>query len=55
MVQGKHKTPDWLFGTIPHQMIFSNWEEIKHYLEHINISENIETHRRWYFFNAKNN
>jgi nucleoside 2-deoxyribosyltransferase len=55
MVQGKNKTPDWLFGTIPHQMIFSSWEEIQNYLEHIHTSENIDTHKRWYFFNAKNN
>lgn len=51
MVQGKEHTPDWLFGTIPHQMIFSTWEEIKSYLIHIDSSENIETHKRWYFFN----
>ena len=50
MVQGKRETPDWLFGTIPHQTIFSTWEEIKEYLVHINSSENIDTHRRWYFF-----
>ena len=52
MEQGKNKTPDWLFGTIPHQMIFSNWDEIKNYLIHIDSSENIETHRRWYFFSV---
>jgi len=50
MVQGKDQTPDWLFGTIPHQMIFSDWEEIKLYLIHMNTSENIDTHKRWYFF-----
>lgn len=50
MVQGKQHTPDWLFGTIPHQMIFSTWDEIKSYLTHINSSENIEHHKRWYFF-----
>ena len=50
MVQGKENTPDWIFGTIPHQNIFSDWNEIKTYLTHINESENIETHRRWYFF-----
>lgn len=55
MAQGKGNAPDWLFGMIPHQMIFSSWDEIKHYLEHINNSENIDTHKRWYFFNAKNN
>lgn len=52
MVQGKNHTPDWLFGTIPHQMIFSTWEEIKNYLVHIDSSENIDTHKRWYFFSV---
>lgn len=52
MVQGKDQTPDWLFGTIPHQMIFSCWEDIKEYLIHINSSENIDTYKRWYFFSV---
>lgn len=52
MVQGKSHTPDWLFGTIPHQMIFSTWDEIKSYLQHINTSENIDSHKRWYFFSV---
>jgi hypothetical protein len=52
MVQGKQQTPDWLFGTIPHQMIFSTWEEIKDYLVHIDGAENIDTYRRWYFFSV---
>jgi hypothetical protein len=52
MVQGKNHTPDWLFGTIPHQMIFSTWDEIKSYLQHINTSENIDSHKRWYFFSV---
>lgn len=51
MVQGKEHTPDWLFGTIPHQMIYSDWNDIYAYLEHINNSENINSHNRWYFFN----
>ena len=50
--QGKDHTPDWLFGTIPHQMIFSTWDEIKSYLVHIDSSENINTHKRWYFFSV---
>lgn len=52
MVQGKDQTPDWLFGTIPHQMIFSTWQDIKVYLTHINSSENIDTYKRWYFFDV---
>jgi nucleoside 2-deoxyribosyltransferase len=49
--QGKKHTPDWLFGTIPHQMIFSSWEEIKEYLVHIDSAENFDHYKRWYFFN----
>ena len=52
MEQGKNNTPDWLFGTIPHQMIFSTWDEVKEYLLHINSAENIETYKRWYFFSV---
>jgi nucleoside 2-deoxyribosyltransferase len=51
MEQGKRHTPDWLFGTIPHQMIFSSWEEIKEYLTHIDSAENFDHYKRWYFFN----
>ena len=50
MEQGKQNAPDWLFGTIPHQMIFSTWDELKDYLIHIARDENIETYKRWYFF-----
>lgn len=48
--QGKHNAPDWLFGTIPHQMLFSNWDDLKKYLIHINNDENIECYKRWQFF-----
>lgn len=51
MVQGKEHTPDWLLGTVPHQMIYSDWNDIYEYLEHINSSENFNTYNRWYFFN----
>lgn len=49
--QGKKNTPDWLFGTIPHQWFFSDWEEMKSYLIHINNDESIEHYNRWRFFN----
>jgi len=52
MVQGKNNAPDWLFGTIPHQMIFSSWDEIKIYLDTVNHSEAIDTFKRWYFFSV---
>lgn len=50
MVQGKQQAPDWLFGTIPHEMIFSSWDDIKEYLHQINSNEKINNHNRWYFF-----
>lgn len=50
MVQGKQNAPDWLFGTIPHQMIFSNWDDIKAYLHDINSISEINNYNRWYFF-----
>ena len=50
MVQGKQNAPDWLFGTIPHEMIFSDWDSIKNYLTTINVMNDIITHNRWYFF-----
>jgi nucleoside 2-deoxyribosyltransferase len=55
MVQGKRSAPDWLFGTIPHEMIFSSWNDIKTYLLQIHNNAEIKTYNRWYFFNAKNN
>lgn len=51
MVQGKSHTPDWLFGTIPHQMIFSTWDDLKSYISHINNDKIIEDYNRWKFFN----
>lgn len=49
MVQGKQFAPDWLFGTIPHQMIFSSWNSIKEYLRQIDTYTTIDTFNRWYF------
>lgn len=52
MVQGKNSAPDWLFGTIPHQMIFSSWDDIKNYLLKINTYLKIDSYNRWYFFDV---
>jgi hypothetical protein len=50
--QGKDHAPDWLWWTIPHQMIFSTWEEVKTYLDHIAFDplEKIDRFKRWIFF-----
>jgi nucleoside 2-deoxyribosyltransferase len=49
MEQGKASAPDWLFGTIPHNMIFSCWDDVKDYLFYIDVNKHIETFNRWYF------
>lgn len=48
--QGKAAAPDWLFGTIPHQHIFSTWEEVFSYLYEVAYANEVETFGRWYFF-----
>jgi hypothetical protein len=49
--QGKEECPDWLFGTIPHEMIFSTWPEVYNYLSHVAFDPNVNTFGRWFFFN----
>lgn len=49
--QGKHNTPDWLLGTVPHEMIFGSWPEVHDYLHHIDSSPEVNAMKRWLFFN----
>lgn len=49
--QGKEHCPDWLFGCLPHELIFSDWNEIKIYLKYVNSYNSINSLNRWYFFN----
>jgi len=48
--QGKENLPNWMFGVVPHQMVFANWSETLEYLHHINEDENVEHLNRWRFF-----
>ena len=48
--QGKEHTL-WLYGMLPHQMIFSTWDQVKTYLRHIAHDPVIDRLNRWYFFN----
>lgn len=48
--QGVEHTPDWLFGTLPFEMIFSTWEQVKTYMRHIAHDPVIDRLNRWYFF-----
>jgi len=49
--QGKDSIPYWLFGTLPHELFFNNWDEVKTYLNHVNSDEEADTvGDRWLFF-----
>jgi hypothetical protein len=48
--QGKAHTPDWLLGKIPHEMIFSTWDEVEQYLHFVDSGQDERTFKRWYFF-----
>ena len=47
--QGKKSAPDWLFATVPHDHIFSTWEEVVEYVRSVAYGCR-ETFGRWYFF-----
>lgn len=48
--QGKENIPNWMFGVIPHEMMFSNWSELLEYLNHVNEDDDVEHLNRWRFF-----
>jgi hypothetical protein len=47
--QGKINAPDWLFGTIPHQFIFSEWNDLISYLSNIDTGLETNYFNRWCF------
>jgi hypothetical protein len=51
--QGKQECPHWLFGTVPHQHIFSNWGNLRGYLYGIASGQDTDTYKRWAFFDLK--
>jgi len=51
VTQGKRNCPDWLLGTVPHDLIFDSWGEVKQYVRHVAHDPVINTFRRWMFFN----
>ena len=47
--QGKEECPNWIFGMIPHEHIFSSWVSLQNYL--IDVNDNDIRHKRWILFN----
>lgn len=50
--QGKQQIPMWLFGTLPHQLFFHQWDYLKKYIQEIHLADDcyVETLGRWVFF-----
>jgi hypothetical protein len=48
--QGKKNIPNWLFGVVPHEHMFSCWSELIEYIKHINEDETVDDLNRWRFF-----
>lgn len=48
--QGRDEAPDWLWGTIPHEHIFGEWDVLKSYVKHIDEDEGVDHMKRWMFF-----
>lgn len=56
--QGKNSAPLWLFGMLPHQMVFSTWTAMRYYLDYVDhdtcLNDNQITpwsENRWHLFN----
>jgi len=50
MEQGKVALPDWYWGTLPHQHVFSTWNELFDYIHHVALDPPpIDSYNRWRF------
>lgn len=49
---GKATLPNWMFGVMPHEMVFGSWDELLGYLEHVHSSPDVEDFNRWRFFDS---
>lgn len=53
-VGGKEKAPNWLFFTLPHELIFGSIAEVEEYIRHIDEDKEIDTlNNRWKFFDLE--
>jgi hypothetical protein len=48
--QGKPRTPQWLFGQLPHEHIFGSFDELMTYLHGIDEHGLDDESGRWYFY-----
>ena len=48
--QGIDKISDWLFGCLPYQMFFQDWDQLKTYVSDIDSGKDNNLMKRWIFF-----
>lgn len=48
--QGKKMVPDWIFGIVPPDLFFDNFDDMFKYLRYIDQDENAPHLNRWLFF-----
>jgi hypothetical protein len=48
--QGKKGLPDWLFGMMPHELMFGDWMPLKEYLINVDFGMDTRTFNRWTLF-----
>lgn len=49
--QGLSRIPLWIYGTLPSEMFFDNWDDVKNYLLKVNSGEDTRHFNRWLFWN----
>ena len=48
--QGKSHMPNWMFGVMPHQHMFDDWNQMLNYISDVNLGYTKEHYNRWRFF-----
>jgi hypothetical protein len=48
--QGKENIPNWLFGVMPHEHMFSSFDELMLYIDRVDYGGEEEHYNRWRFF-----
>ena len=48
--QGKEYIPSWMFGVMPHQHMFSQWDDLLQYLDEVHTGQDQNHYNRWRFF-----
>jgi hypothetical protein len=48
--QGVESMPNWMFGVMPVEHMFSSWDELMVYLINVDTGVDTKHHKRWRFF-----